>query len=518
MKQTPRTGYPPNKILQQRLSGVLLHLTSLPGGHGIGDIGSSAHEFIDFLAEAKQRVWQVLPTGPTIEEEFHSPYSCISAFAGNPLLISLDALVHAGLLTRKDVSKQLQETPLLEDSHKVHFKHVLRFKTPLLRRAAANFTGESADTALARFRDKHSWIEEYSQFSALREYFGCSRNNWPVHIRTKPQHSLDAVHEYVSEADTRLHTILQVIFYNQWGALRHYAHTKGVYLFGDVPIYVSNDSADVWGNPELFELDKNTGRPSSVSGVPPDLFSAHGQLWGHPIYDWRNLKKMGFSWWIKRFGMAEETFDIVRVDHFRGLESYWAIPADAATAATGCWRACPGYEMLQAVETALGGLPLFVEDLGLITPEVHALRDRFNLAGTRVLQFAFDGDPSHATNSIHHPMNTPHHSAIYTGTHDNAPVAEWFAELPAANRAKIQEMLNDCSPSKVPEQFVRLAMSLPAKLCILLMQDLLGLGRGHRMNHPGTASWSNWTWRFERIPKGTATHLAHLSEIFERNA
>jgi 4-alpha-glucanotransferase len=506
-----------NTILGARVSGVLLHPSSLPGGHGIGDLGAGAREFIDFLETSKQRIWQVLPMGPTTEEEFHSPYATISAFAGNPLLLSLESLVEDGLITRRSVSTQVRATPLLNNPNRVDFRRLPKLKMPLVVEAARNFTGKRADVALAAFRAAHPWVRQYAEYAALRAHFGRPRQLWPAEVRVKPKSSERTLGKYITEENVRLQTAIQLLFFKQWERLRAYARTRGVRIFGDLPIYVSNDSADVWGNPQFFELDRSTGRPTLVSGVPPDLFSADGQLWGHPLYNWKNLEKDRFSWWVDRFRAAQGCFDIVRVDHFRGFESYWAVPGNAKTAKKGEWKPCPGAAMFSAVKRGLGELPLFVEDLGIITPAVNALREQFGLMGTRVLQFAFSGDVNNTTKSRHHPANTPHHSVAYTGTHDNAPVAEWFADLPRANKGKILGLLNDCSSKDVPYQFIRLAMSLPARICIIPMQDVIGVGRGHRMNYPGVAAWKNWSWRFQDIPKGTSQRLAHLSEVYERN-
>lgn len=504
-------------VLEQRISGILLHPSSLPGGHGIGDLGRSSFEFVDFLRSAKQRIWQVLPMGPTTANEFHCPYASVSAFAGNPLLLSLDSLVSDGLLSRSDLRKQLAAVKLSTRAGKVDFRSMERFKVPLLRLAAHNFSGRRADAAIERFTKERHWARGYAQYAALRERFAAPRQRWPLAVRFRPAKLAGALERPLSKDELRPHLALQCLFSRQWAALREYATQKGVYLFGDVPIYVSNDSADVWAHPELFEVDRRTGESLLVSGVPPDIFNSKGQLWGTPLYNWRALRRQKFSWWVERFRELQQSFDIVRVDHFRAFESYWAVPGGAKEASAGKWMKAPGAELFAAIERELGSLPLFVEDLGTISPEVHALRDRLKLMGTRVLQFAFSGDPRGSSKSRHHPVNTPHHTVTYTATHDNAPTAEWFAELPEKNKSKVRGLLNDCRASEVPEQFVRLAMSLPARVCIFPLQDVLGLGRGHRMNYPGTAAWSNWSWRFQEIPEGTAERLAHLSEVYERN-
>lgn len=513
MSQLPQT----HPALSARLSGVLLHPSSLPGGDGIGDIGGSAHEFVDFLQSAKQQVWQVLPMGPTSREEHHSPYASVSAFAGNPLLISLEALAREGLLGRRDLERHRRLVRRAGGDSRVDFQAVEAVKDPLLAIAARNFSGKRADADIERFVSERPWAATYAAYAALRERYRKPRERWPVQVRFCPRRLPEGRKARALEPEARKHLALQVLFARQWGALRSYARSRGVRLFGDLPIYVSSDSADVWANPELFEVDRRTGKPALVSGVPPDIFNSEGQLWNHPLYRWREMRRDRYRWWIDRFRELQRSFDIVRVDHFRGFESYWAVPGGARNAKGGSWRKAPGEELFAAVQKDLGHLPLFVEDLGIITPEVHALRERFSLMGTRVLQFAFSGDTAGTTRSRHHPINIPHHSVTYTATHDNAPVSEWYAGLPAANKAKVRGLLNDCAPSQVAGQFVRLAMSLPARICIVPLQDILGVGRGHRMNSPGTVSWDNWSWRFTKIPAGTARRMASLSGTFERN-
>ncbi len=480
-------------------------------------MGSSAADFIDFLHAARQSIWQVLPMGPTIAEEYHGPYASVSAFAGNPLLISLDALVEDGLLSRAELDRQRRKVSLKGSDSRVDFRAVEAFKAPLLKHAARNFEGKRADAALERFSREQPWATNYAQYAALRERFRTGRQRWPKAVRFKPKRLSAALDVPLSKAEVRGQLVLQLLFLKQWQALRSLARSKGVYLFGDLPIYVSNDSADVWASPELFEVDRSSGSPTLVSGVPPDIFNSKGQLWGHPLYNWKAMERDGFCWWVDRFRALADSFDIVRVDHFRAFESYWAVPYGSHSAKSGSWLKSPGEKLFSTVQRKLGSLPFFVEDLGLITPEVHALREKFSLMGTRVLQFAFSGDPTGSSKSRHHPVNTPQHTVTYTATHDNAPVGDWFASLPSANRAKIRGLLNDCSAEEVPGQFVRLAMSLPARVCIMPLQDVIGLGKGSRMNWPGTASWKNWSWRFSEIPAGTAKRMAHLSEIFERN-
>jgi 4-alpha-glucanotransferase len=506
-----------HSLLQSRLSGVLLHPSSLPGKYGIGEIGPAAFEWIDLLQAARQGIWQVLPTGPTIAEDFHSPYSAVSAFAGNPLLISTDDLVSRGLLAPAELRAALRTTPPGANRARVDFRRVERFKQHILSLAAAHFSGAAADKKLTEFAQQQPWVAGFVAYAALREQNRCGREHWPREARCAHPDSIPSVEQILASSTLRKHLILQYLFFEQWGQLKQYANTHGIKLFGDLPIYVSGDSADVWAKPEYFRLNAETKAAELISGVPPDVFSATGQVWGHPVYNWEQLQQDNFSWWVERFRTLRACFDLVRVDHFRGFESFWAIPAGSKGAQGGSWLPCPGDALFERVQQELGELPFFVEDLGIITPEVHALRERFHLFGTRVVQFAFGGDPAHTTRSRHHPVNVPHTSVVYTGTHDNQPLAEWFGALPAANKRKVLGLLDCTKQDQVARSFVRLALSLPAQIVIVPLQDLLGLGKGSRMNLPGTASWTNWSWRIEKIPSKIGGWLAGLSEVFERN-
>lgn len=508
-------------FLARRTSGVLLHPTSLPGGHGVGDLGAGSRDLVDFLHAAKQSIWQMLPTGPTTREDSDSPYSSFSAFAGNPLLVSLDDLAEAGCLSKKEISNSIKGISFGET--RVDFALAHKIKYPLLKKAAAAFRGSREEKLLAEFIRNNAWVTPFAQFSALRAHFGTPRENWPTELRYSPAKASKAraalAHKVLSQLqeEIRSEIVIQYFFFAQWEALRAYALKKGVHLLGDLPIYVSSDSADVWSYPEYFALDKESGAPKMVSGVPPDLFNSNGQLWGHPIYNWDAIKKSQFAWWKERFRTLAAMFDIVRVDHFRGFESFWAVPLPATNAKGGSWQPCPGKELFTAVGDDLGDLPIFIEDLGIITPEVHALREHFNFMGTRVLQFAFSGDPSGSTKSRHHIVNIPKNSIVYTGTHDNPPTAQWYAELPKENQRKVRGLLNDCTAKEVALQFIRLAMSSSANVCIFTMQDIMNGGKATRMNLPGTVSNKNWTWRLSELPHNAVEPLAYFSEIFERN-
>ena len=374
-----------------RSSGILLHPTSFPSRFGIGDLGNEAYRFIDFLKDGYQQYWQILPLGPT--GFGNSPYMCYSALAGNPLLISPDKLQEAGLLSDDDFNN-LPEFPL----DKVDYQQVESAKIPLLKIACSNFKANHTAEQLKAFEEfcysKAYWLDDYSLFMALKDSTdGASRNSWDDDIASRKPKAIEKAKKDL-HSEVFYHKFLQFQFYSQWSELREYANNNGVKIVGDIPIYVAHDSADVWGNPENFCLDKDTGEAALMAGVPPDYFSATGQLWGNPVYDWKQLKKQNFKWWVQRFEAMLDYVDIIRIDHFRGFESYWAVPLGEETAVNGKWIEAPGDELFETIKKQLGTLPVLAEDLGTITPEVEALRDKFEFPGMKVLQFAFGGDAS----------------------------------------------------------------------------------------------------------------------------
>lgn len=479
--------------LDHRSAGVLLHVTSLPGGHGLGDLGPAAAAFIDFLAAAGQRWWQVLPVGAA--GPGHAPYNAVSAFAGNPLLISLDRLRDDGLLSAADIVS----TPELADGP-VDFERAAAFKEPRLRLAYRRFVagGGLRDPAFRAFCRRHdSWLADYTLYAALkRRYHGQPWTRWPAGVRDRRRSALAAVRARVTD-DIDFERFVQFQFEQQWCSLRRYAHERGVGLIGDVPIFVAHDSADVWAQPELFDLEPN-GRPRTVSGVPPDYFSRTGQRWGHPHYHWRRHRATGFAWWVQRLARAREQFDAVRLDHFLGFHRVWAVPGRARTARRGRWVRTPGQELFTAVRRRLGRMEIFVEDLGLAVPPALALRDRFRFPGMRVLQFGFDGEGG----QYHQPHNFPRRCVAYTGTHDNDTVVGWYARLrqksergsdglTAWRRALLH---TGTSGRRIHWDLIRLAWLSPANLAMVPVQDLLGLDSTARMNTPGT-SHGNWAWR-----------------------
>jgi 4-alpha-glucanotransferase len=473
--------------LGYRASGVLLHVTSLPSPYGIGDVGPAARAWIDRLHEAGQTWWQSLPLGPT--GYGNSPYQPLSSFAGNLLLISPDDLVTDGLLQASDIKgSQFSNTT-------VEYDAVSAFKHDLLQRARANFrAGARQELKLAyeRFHEDQShWLNDYALFRSLNaKYEGVSYLEWPIElVRRSPAAMACARRELASQIDQVC--LSQFLLYRQGQILKEYAHAKGVRLIGDLPFFVSPDSSDVWANPELFLLDEEC-RPRSVAGVPPDYFSAEGQLWGNPVYDWNALRQTGYRWWIDRVRALLDHVDLIRLDHFRGFAAAWHVSAGASTARSGQWVPGPGADLFDTVQKELGELPFLAEDLGVITPDVDALREQFHLPGTRVLQFAFDG----RNDNPHLPHNYPSNTVVYTGTHDNNTTRGWFEELSPDQQTKVWRYLK--SPAREGRDaamaLLRLAWSSTAALALAPLQDLLSLASDARMNVPGTAE-GNWRWR-----------------------
>jgi 4-alpha-glucanotransferase len=492
-----------------RASGLLLHPTSLPGPHGIGDLGTGAAAFVDFLAAARQRWWQVLPLGPT--SFGNSPYQSPSTFAGNPLLISLDGLVADGLLDAAEVDRAAT------DAARVDYGAVIAHKQPLLRVAARRLcAGRAADLAAdnARFRTAEAaWLEDFALFMALKEaHGGIAWREWEADVALRRPAALARWRARLSGPIAE-HAALQFLFFRQWQAVRAHAAGRGVGVIGDLPIFVADDSADVWAHRELFQLDAD-GRPTAVAGVPPDYFSATGQLWGNPLYDWDVHAARGFDWWIERLRAAFRLCDVLRVDHFIGFTRYWAVPAGDATAARGEYRPAPGAAVLDAARAALGDVAIIAEDLGMVTPEVDALRERFALPGMHVLQFAFDSDARNRDLPHRYAPN----SVVYTGTHDNDTTAAWFASASPRVRGAALRYLGRRTPQHVVAHLVRLAMASVADTAVTPVQDVLGLDAEARMNQPGRPE-GNWAWRLRdgQLGHEQADWLAELVETYGRN-
>ena len=470
-----------------RASGVLLHVTSLPSPYGVGDVGPAAYAWVDRLAAAGQSWWQVLPLGPT--GHGHSPYQALSSFAANLLVLSPDQLLGDGLLAPSD--REDCNFP----SERVDFERVIPFKERLLNRAWQKFrSGARADLrpAFEQFcEEKEALLAEPALFMALRaRYRGAAFSQWPEDLARREPTALEKARQELAEPIDSFR-FGQFILLRHWALLKDYANRRGIRVLGDLPIFVSPDSADTWANPELFLLDDRLC-PRVVAGVPPDYFSADGQLWGNPVYDWEALRKTGYRWWIDRLQAPLEYLDAIRIDHFRGFEAAWHVPAGAPTPALGHWMPGPGGDFFDKVRQALGGLPLLAEDLGVITPAVTALRDQFQLPGMRVLQFAFNGDPDNP----HLPHHCVHNGVVYTATHDNDTTCGWYEALPEHERCHLWNYLQrqPADSREATWELIRLAWSSASALAIAPLQDLLGLGSEARMNVPGRAE-GQWGWR-----------------------
>lgn len=495
-----------------RASGLLLHITSLPSAHGIGDMGPSAFAWIDRLCDAGQGWWQALPLGPT--GSFNSPYQSLSSFAGNGLLVSPDSLIEDELLRPEDSEGHSFPTTAVE------YDAVMSCKIRLLDTAWNNFnSGRRGDlrSAYDQFRHEQAeWLEDYALFRMLKfKHGGACYLDWPEDLVRRDPSALALARQELAEVIDKL-CFAQFLLFRQARRLKEYAHAKGVRLIGDLPFFVSPDSCDVWVNPELFLLDENL-RPRFVGGVPPDYFSETGQLWGNPVYDWEALRQTGYRWCIKRIAAQLAFVDVIRLDHFRGFEAAWHVPAGSPTARDGKWVPGPGAGFFDAVRSEFGALPFIAEDLGLITPEVCELRDQFHLPGTKVLQFAFDG---HSDNP-HLPHNYIPNSVVYTGTHDNDTTVGWFEELPAEQRKEIWSYLKRSGGDsrELARELIRLAWSSIAALAIVPLQDLLNLGTEARMNVPGAAE-GNWRWRFTEnmLSPEAFLWLKDLTETSSRSA
>jgi 4-alpha-glucanotransferase len=469
----------------KRASGILLHPTSLPGPYGIGDIGTRAHRWIDFLSGAGCGLWQVLPIGPTGYGD--SPYQCFSSFAGNPLLISPDALLRENLLHPDD----LCDRPSFPNDH-VDFGQVIPWKAGVLDRSFIRFQHSQSNhlkTEMEKFRMEQSgWLENYAFFMALKEvHGGAPWSTWEESLRQRKPKALSAARKELGVAIER-QIYRQFLFYRQWASLREHAHAKNIQIIGDIPIFVAHDSADVWVNPELFYLDK-TGMPTVVAGVPPDYFAPTGQLWGNPLYRWDVHAKTGYAWWLQRIQATLHMVDIIRIDHFRGFAGYWEVPGKAKTAEIGCWTPGPGKDFFRSIRQSLGDLPIIAEDLGVITPDVVELRDSFNLPGMKIFQFAFGSTPD----DPFLPHNYPVNCVVYTGTHDNDTALGWYNRVPEQEKTAYRNYL-DRDGSKVNWDLIRGIWSSVAMFSLAPMQDFLGLGNEARMNYPGNPS-GNWMWR-----------------------
>ncbi|WP_341326463.1 4-alpha-glucanotransferase [Methylotuvimicrobium sp. KM2] len=488
-------------ILHRRRAGILLHITSLPGNSDNGNLGPEAYRFVDFLNSVGVTVWQTLPLN--MPHDDGSPYQCISAHAGNTALIDLDKLVDKGWLSRGERCQECGGSPSFA-------------RECLLNHAYYGFKLHATEHEKIEFTkfciDKKFWLDDYALFIALRKEFNnLSWNQWPERYKSR---NISALKEASRRLSTEIEAIKfeQFVFFTQWQELKDYAARHGVLLFGDIPIFVSYDSADVWVHPEVFKLDEQF-EMSVVAGVPPDYFSETGQRWGNPHYNWSYLKKNGFHWWLDRIKTQVEMFDIIRIDHFRGLEAAWEIPVSEPTAINGCWIKAPGQALLKMIFDAFGPIALVAEDLGVITDKVEKLRDDFSLPGMKILQFAFSGGPSNP----YLPANLDKNSVVYTGTHDNDTTLGWYRQISEQEQAYVYEYLGQPA-SSMPYTLIQTALASVANLAIIPMQDILELDTEHRMNIPGTTE-GNWLWRFtwDQLLPLHSQRLARAIKLYGRD-
>lgn len=491
-----------------RSSGILLHITSLPGKYGIGSLGKEAYEFVKFLVKSGQKLWQILPLGPTGYGD--SPYQCFSAFAGNPLLIDIDRLVQRKLISPSDIPNESF------DEGYVDYGKVINFKYSVFRKAFENFRKREdfiKNSFLSFCKSNAWWLDDFALFMALKSHFGGkSWLDWEVDIKFRKHSALEHYTRLLKD-EIEFHKFLQFIFFDDWFELKAFANRNGVEIIGDIPIFVAMDSADTWSNTQIFMFDDNL-IPTKVAGVPPDYFSATGQLWGNPLYDWNKLRETNYEWWVKRIKMSLKLYDYVRIDHFRGFAGYWAIPFGSETAVNGRWEKAYGHELFSKVQENLGvNLPIIAEDLGVITPDVVELRETFGFPGMKVLQFAFND----WQDSEYLPHNYDRNCVVYTGTHDNDTTLGWFNSLSDENKKYVMKYAGISSEKEVNWGLIKLAISSSAVFSIIPMQDVLGLGSEARMNKPGVA-YGNWAWRVKKsqINNKIITKLYDLSKLYSR--
>ena len=495
--------------MKKRQSGVLMHISSLPGKYGIGSFGQSAYDFVDFLVRTKQRSWQILPLGTTSYGD--SPYQSFSAFAGNTYFLDFDILIEEGLLNEADV----KGADFGDDPRKVDYAKIFDARRPIMEKAVARFLKADDLSDYESFVEQNAaWLEVFAEYMAIKEHFdNLAWTEWPDEaIRRRDAASLASYREKLADKLT-YHRVSQYLFFKQWLRLKAYANEHHIEIVGDMPIYVAADSADVWAQPHFFKTDA-VGKPTCVAGCPPDEFSETGQLWGNPIYDWEAMDKDGYAWWIERLRESFKIYDIVRIDHFRGFESYWEVPAGSETSASGKWVKGPDYKLFAAVKEALGDLNIIAEDLGFMTDEVIELRERTGFPGMKILQFAFNPDDE----SIDSPHLAPNNSVMYTGTHDNNTVLGWYKdEIDDATRQYMAQYTNRKEYETVPHAMLRTIFASVSFMAIATMQDLLELDSAARMNYPSTIG-GNWTWRMtaEELNPIVEGELYSLTKTYRR--
>ena len=487
----------------KRESGIILHISSLPSPYGIGTLGKEAYAFIDFLKRAGQRYWQILPIGPTSYGD--SPYQSCSIYAGNPYFVDLDTLLEEGLLQPRDLEELGPDRP-----GRVDYAELYQTRLPLLERAWARGR-ELCRDEFAEFRRENPWVEDYGLFMALKRKFGMlSWNQWPEKAASRNPEALARYHEELRD-DVSCFAFTQFLFYQQWDKLAAYAKKQHIRIIGDIPIYVTMDSADVWLHPELFQLDESRS-PTAVAGCPPDGFSEDGQLWGNPLYDWPKHEQTGFAWWRERVRASARFFDVIRIDHFRGLESYWSVPFGDETARNGKWVPGPGMKLVRAIREAVPETDFIAEDLGYMTPEVRQLLADSGFPGMKVLEFAFYGE-----DSDYLPHNIDRNSVCYIGTHDNLTLRQWLDEESEETVEKAARYLGLNDEEGAIRGFIRGGMSSVARLFVAQMQDWLEIGAEGRMNAPGVLSAQNWSWRLDKLPDNDlADEIVTITKRYSR--
>jgi 4-alpha-glucanotransferase len=499
-------------MLKKRASGILLHISSIPTDYGIGDVGPAAHSFVDFLKRADQNYWQILPLNYTTAATGYSPYNCFSAFAANPLLISPDLMYRDGLLKKSDLVN-LPDFP----AGKVDYRRVQALKSKLFKKAFARSKGLPLLNGYDRFAERNRfWLEDFATFVAVKNHFGgrpwCQ---WPDDIRDRKKRALTSLRKELREEIDR-ELFLQFLCFQQYSILKEKCEANAITIIGDLPIYVAYDSADVWAHPKVFQLERSK-KPKYIAGVPPDYFSKTGQLWGNPIYDWRHLEKTGYDWWIRRIEHNLKLFDLVRIDHFRGLVAYWRVPAGEKTAINGKWIQAPTDAFFSALYRRFPSAAIFAEDLGYITADVRETISKYGLAGMRVLQFGFNAD---CAGNPHYPHNHVENCLVYTGTHDNNTTRGWFETEATPEQKKILSAYlgHKVAARSVSRDLIRLAMASVAKVAVIPMQDLLGLPADARMNRPAKNK-GNWLWRMRKgqITAAVGKDLKVMVEITGRS-
>jgi len=523
----------------ERKSGILLHPTSLPDTPGVGTIGKPAYKFIDWLVDAGQSLWQILPLGPTGYGD--SPYASFSTFAGNPLIIDLEKLAERGWADKKEILPP----DYIKSEGNVDFGSLVWWKLPLLKKIAKAFLEKADEQDKAEYknfcRQKKAWLEDYALFMSIKSFYDKKAEEekpensiwhfwWP---RKLALHDAEALKQWKNEnkTDVEIYKVIQFFFNVQWSELKAYANQNGISIIGDIPIFVAPDSADVWSNQDLFQLDKN-GHPDCVAGVPPDYFCADGQLWGNPLYDWDKMKKDGYRWWLARIKRVFELTDLLRIDHFRGFEAYWSVPASEKTAINGKWCKGPGVDLFKTIRSKLGELPVIAEDLGVITDQVRDLRDKCGFPGMKVLQFAFSPEEAKENGLVNyflpHMYNTSH-CVVYTGTHDNDTLQGWLmncsdeqlllvAQYIEGDQLSLEKARALVKSGKLRKDMIRCVIASSADYAILPMQDITGVDNSGRMNMPATTG-SNWTWRMNKgdLKEKSAKELNFLSALYGRN-